>query len=186
MLFRSDGILEHEGFVRKTIDIGKNKKKVIKEIHAICRQLTTILQTLEDDSELVVQYPWPTMSYRMAKIIKKQAKKKRIKTILTIHDVNSIRTASSITRLYYQMLVREIDFMDSFDCIICHTPAMKRYLIKEGIDEKKVVVLEIFDYLVEGGENVKCWYRQNPICQYCGQFIPRQDRIHLQTAGIKL
>ena len=88
----------------------------------------------------------------MAKIIKKQAKKKRIKTILTIHDVNSIRTASSITRLYYQMLVREIDFMDSFDCIICHTPAMKRYLIKEGIDEKKVVVLEIFDYLVEGGE----------------------------------
>ena len=146
-----DSILENEGFIKKTIEIGKTKQKVIKEIHAICCQLTTILQTLEDDSELVVQYPWPTMSYRMAKIIKKQAKKKRIKTILTIHDVNSIRTASSITRLYYKMLVREIDFMDSFDCIICHTPAMKKHLIQEGIDEKKIVILEIFDYLVEGG-----------------------------------
>ena len=42
------------------------------------------------------------------------------------------------------------EFMKNIaEVIVCHNKVMKEFLVGEGIDEKKIVVLEIFDYLQE-------------------------------------
>ena len=142
-----DAILCNNGFYKKNIYVGDNKKAVVREILNIKQQIREIFTDLENDSVVVFQYPWPTMHYSFAKEIHKICSKKNIKTIALIHDLNSVRTGSKVTRFYYNHLVKEIKFLDSFNVIISHNKRMKQYLINHGISENKIVALELFDYL---------------------------------------
>lgn len=143
-----DEILIESGFEKMCIYIGKNKKKVISEVHNIKKQLVELTPNIERDSLLVVQYPWPTMSYSFVKILSQMRERRNVRLVAVIHDLNSIRTGSKITRKYYELYVREIQYLDQFDTVICHNPKMKKYLVERGISEQKVISLDIFDYLV--------------------------------------
>lgn len=149
-----DDILITKGYEKRAIVVGENKKQVFTEVPKIAKQIKQIVEKMEPNSLVLVQYPWGTLSYLFAKILRKQALKKNIKTILVIHDLNSIRTGSIITKAYYELYVKEIKYIDSFDRIICHNTMMKNYLVQSGIDENKVISLEIFDYLLEKKEKL--------------------------------
>jgi hypothetical protein len=143
-------ILNSCGFKDIAINIGDNKKNVLHEVSGIEKQLKEKLSTVDDHSYVVFQYPWPTMSFDFAKIIRNICKEKQITTIAVIHDLNSVRTGSRVTKLYYDCYVREIRYLDSFDYIICHNSKMKGYLVSKGIADAKIICLNLFDYLVEG------------------------------------
>lgn len=147
------------GFEKKLIHVGKYKKLIVKEVYSINKQLKIILNELEDNSILLVQYPWQTMSYKLSKVIKKTANKKNITTIVLIHDMNSIRTSNLLTRMYYRFTVKETMFLNNFDFIISHNQSMTNYLMENKIDENKIININIFDYLLD--EN-SC--RENTIC----------------------
>ena len=146
-------ILNSVGFQDITIQIGENKKNVIREVTSIKSQLEAKLSGVESNSFILFQYPWPTMSFEFAKIIKRVASKKKLTTIAVIHDLNSVRTGSSLTRLYYNNYVKEIKYLDCFDHIICHNEKMKQYLVGKGIAASKIVCLELFDYLLDNSDD---------------------------------
>lgn len=148
-------ILEKKGYVIKYINenVVNSKIDMFKNINYCYKQLKDSLTNLEDNSTILFQYPFDSLTYKYSKLIKKCAGKKQLKTIVLIHDLNSLRTASKIGKLYYKILVNEIKFLNNFDYIIAHNPKMKDYLVKEGIDSNKIIELGIFDYLISSNTN---------------------------------
>lgn len=144
-----ESILTENGYDKLTIVVGENKKKILRETYKIKKQLKSILDCVEKNSLVVFQYPWGTLSYGMAKIICEKRQSRGIQTVAIIHDLNSIRTGSKATKLYYNYYVKEIKYLSQFDFVVCHNKSMRRYLINNGIDSKKIISLEIFDYLTE-------------------------------------
>lgn len=151
-------ILEKKGFETKYINVkkGNDIKTLINNIKPSYKQLKKILEELPKQSTLLFQYPFDSMSYKFAKKIKEIKEKKQIKTIVLIHDLNSLRTSSKIGGLYYKYYIKEIKFLNIFDRIICHNDKMKNYLVENNIQIDKIISLGIFDYLIEDSKrNIK-------------------------------
>lgn len=144
-------ILERKGYDKKYIYINSKKSKIFmfRDIFTTYKDLKRIVEQLENNSELIIQFPWDSLAYKYAKYIKKMSKRKSIKTIVIIHDINSLRSSDKFGLLYFKYLIREIDFLNCFDYIICHNDKMKKYLVNNGISDKKIISLGIFDYLVD-------------------------------------
>lgn len=66
-----------------------------------------------------------------------------------IHDIDGLRRQDEI------LLNKELAFFERCDIIVAHNLAMKNYLIENGIKEKKILVLEMFDYLTDSKEIIK-------------------------------
>lgn len=155
-------ILKEQGFLPKYIYISKKDKNIagtIVSLLSIRRQLIKIMRSLPNKSVLLVQYPWDFLSYGLSKIIHKEAKSKKITTIVLIHDLNSYRTGSKITKFYYNYIVREVSFLKQFDFVIVHNSVMKKILVTNGINPQKVVSIGIFDYLIN--KNIVLGQSQN-------------------------
>ena len=146
-----DKILESLGYNVRFIDLKRTKGKfdLYRNINYSYSQYKKILNSLESNSTIVFQYPFDSLKYSFSKYLLKIKNKKNFKTIALIHDINSIRTNSFFGKLYYNFVVKEIKFLNNFDYIICHNEVMKKYLIERGINEKKLIILGIFDYLVD-------------------------------------
>ena len=63
------------------------------------------------------------------------------KTIIFIHDLNSIRFKDNKKNL------KEINNLKHFKNIVCHNNKMKSFLIDNGINQNNIYVNELFDYL---------------------------------------
>ena len=69
---------------------------------------------------------------------------KRLKNkIAFIHDLNGMRINDK------HINDKEMNSLNTYNYIIAHNEKMKNYLIENGINKKKIYVLEIFDYLCE-------------------------------------
>lgn len=142
-------IAKKVGYDVKLIPItdSTDKFSLLKEIYLTYQKLKEILKELELGTIVIVQYPWNSMIFRYAKLIKKMARKKNLKIVAIIHDINSIRTNNLGGKIYFKYFVKEIKFLDHFDFIISHNYKMTDYLIKNGISPNKLYNLGIFDYL---------------------------------------
>ena len=75
-------------------------------------------------------------------------RKKGIKFIALIHDLESLRNLTASTKSdekAYQF--GDVVLLKNFDYIIAHNKKMKNYLVSKGVAGGKIVCLEIFDYL---------------------------------------
>lgn len=144
-----ENILNKENYLSKYIIIPKasNYKELFKNIKLTYNSLIKILEEVENNSTLVFQYPWDSFSYKFSKAILKYKKKKNLKTIVIIHDLNSLRSLSFFGRIYYKYYVREFKYLSLFDYIICHNNKMKKLLITNKVNSNKIVELSLFDYL---------------------------------------
>lgn len=148
----AEQILKSEGFIIKTINvksINKSLNSLLLELPSIKKQIKIIMNEIDRNSLLVIQYPWIYLSYGFAKEIRKLANKRNINCVALIHDLNLFRTGSIFTKAYYKFFVREIDFLNNFDYIIVHNNVMRSLLEEKGIDSTKIIVLELFDYLAD-------------------------------------
>ena len=143
-------ILEKCGYKIEYINEQETSKKIdlIKNINFCYKQIKNRLSEIECNSTVLFQYPFDSLSYKFSKLIKKYATKKSLKTIVLIHDINTLRTSSVFGKMYYKLIVNEVKFLNNFDYIIAHNNKMKNFLVNNGIDSKKIVELGIFDYLV--------------------------------------
>lgn len=99
----------------------------------------------------VVIYQHPTYGKRVAsKMIRRIQKKRKCKFIAVVHDLESLRggiqgvISSNKKTEYYG----DTKLLNAFDAVICHNDSMKKYMVEViGLDEKKLVCLNIFDYL---------------------------------------
>lgn len=126
-----------------------------KNIKYIYNQMKVAFNNIPSKSTIVFQYPFDSLNYKFSKYIKKQKFEKKLKTIALIHDLNLIRTSSRVGRFYYKHIIKENKFLNNFDKVICHNEKMKVYLLENGVSNKKLVKLKLFDYLIEGKSSNK-------------------------------
>ena len=148
-------ILQNVGFNVKYVNSKSCKSKIdlYNNVKYCYKQLCDILDKLCNDSILVFQFPWDSLSLKFSNKIKKVANDKNINTIVVIHDLVSIRTASISGKLFAKYYVNEKKFLNNFDFVICHNEKMKEYLKEIGVFDEKIVSLGIFDYLACPMEN---------------------------------
>lgn len=111
------------------------------------RAWLSIKKQVPKDSVVIFQHPQP--GKRIVLEFIKQYRKRGIKFIALIHDLESLRGGmqgiTSVNRKTNE--IADNDLLKQFDALICHNLAMKNYLISRGFDSKKLIVLDIFDYL---------------------------------------
>lgn len=144
-------ILKNDGFIIKSIKEAEDNSKfaLFKNLFQSYKTLKNILKEIKEESTIFIQFPWNSMALPYAKKIQKASKDTKSKSVVLIHDLNSLRTNSKFGKLYFDYIVNEIKFLNCFDLIIAHNDSMKEYLINKGIVETKIVSLQLFDYLVD-------------------------------------
>lgn len=108
------------------------------------------LKNLKSGDHIYIQFPVVEHSIHLAKVLKK-LEKKEIKSTLIIHDLELLRVAkrTDTSRLKKMRLkMEEQDMLLYCSRIIAHNPKMKKFIESLGIPEKKIVSLDIFDYLM--------------------------------------
>ena len=119
----------------------------IKMLFLTRNDWSKIYHKIPENSELLIQYPlamYPKVSTVAIPFLKK-IKRKSVKLIFLIHDLDSLRGV-------YKNGERE--FLSTADVIIAHNPVMVDYLKQNGYSDKEIRSLNIFDYLIQ--DTVAC------------------------------
>lgn len=106
----------------------------------------------------VLLYQHPMYGYRVWGKYIPRMRKKGIKCIALIHDLESLRRgiAGLINDNRKTNAYADCELLKKFDRVICHNQRMKEYLISQGFEDERLVVLEIFDYLAEDVKRERC------------------------------
>lgn len=91
---------------------------------------------------ILFQHPLKANGFIESQVVKILSRKKT-NLIVIIHDLETYRTKKDVPN--------EIDLLKIANAVICHNEEMRKYLISKGVAEDKIVILEIFDYLVSEG-----------------------------------
>lgn len=107
-------------------------------------------KNIETDSIVLLQHPFHNKQLTRGRILAKLKEKKHVKYISVIHDIEKLRKFR-----YNDYYKHEYEFMKQIaDVIICHNDIMKQFLVQDGLEEDKIVVLKIFDYLQNNSEKI--------------------------------
>lgn len=106
-----------------------------------------VLRKLNKGDVLIFQYP--LYSGRILPKYLGKIRKKGIRLVALIHDLESLRKGIEGAVVINESAVDkfETEIMPKFNAIICHNSKMKEYLVSIGYKPEKVFCLEIFDYL---------------------------------------
>ena len=112
-----------------------------------------------------VIYQHPLYGIRIAmKWIKKAKKDKNCRFIALIHDLPTLRgpLAGDIKEANEKTArLGDIELLKLFDAVICHNDKMGKVLTEYGIDQKRIISLGLFDYLMN--EDAKMPERQSDL-----------------------
>lgn len=141
-------IADKMGFQREEIikeDKGNSLYfRIKRQIHYYSRW-RKIYSEINNSSIVLVQYPFKQRELNRKKTLEKLKKRKKIKLILLVHDVDSLRGGPSNRRYKSEFSL----MLSLADQIIVHNLTMKKFFIDEGIPENKLINLKIFDYLID-------------------------------------
>lgn len=154
---RSDAekILYSQGYEKLFICTknGVRKNKILKILQLITYIKNKYiwnkeLQKIKDGDTVVIQYPIINTSIGIEKVIKKYSKK--INIVALIHDMDSLRYAPETQgkMLYKRVVNEDKKILNACNYIIAHNDKMKEELVKLGNKPDKIIVLEIFDYII--------------------------------------
>ena len=150
-------ILDKEKIKRLYIQtkIGIQEKKILKVIQLLQymknRQIwNKSLKSLKKGDAVIIQYPLRNITIGFSDIIKKY-RKKGIRFIAIIHDLDSLRCgAQNMSSLQARRIIYEDRaILKEFNNIVSHNKSMTKELLELGNSRENIVELEIFDYLIE-------------------------------------
>lgn len=126
------------------------------------------LSNLERGDVVVIQFPLTCHSVFAASVFKRY-KKKGIRIVLLIHDLESIRMSRKQTTDRLQKLrirLEELKALRLADVIIAHNERMKQWLVDSvGIPSDRIIKLGVFDYLANGCREESIRTR---VAHFCG------------------
>lgn len=145
--FDIEKVLETNGF-KKLINDAKNTDNLNNIMNHIKIRNGWIkkINGLKKGDNLVIQFPLAYRTIFLRNIIK-ILKKKDVNIILLIHDLDMYRAKHIKTKI--RVAFEQGNVLDMADKIIVHNNQMENLLISKGIPSKKLVTLDIFDYLVD-------------------------------------
>lgn len=136
-----------------TPNFPNQKSKLYKKVWLLfnCKSWWKRLKKTVSDGDVVI-YQHPSYGKSVAaRMINEIRARKNVKFVAVIHDLESLRggiqgVIEANTKLHS---FGDNELLKCFDFIICHNSHMKEYMIGQGFDEKKLISLEIFDYLTD-------------------------------------
>lgn len=150
-------ILSGNGFNRFCIPTtyGVQKNKLLKFMQFFSylnnkRVWNKSLKNLEKDDIIIFQYPILNSCIGLEKVLEKY-KEKGIKIVALVHDLDSLRYKPDAQgkMLCKRVQKEDKEILNSCSYIIAHNNKMKNYLQTLNNDESKIIVLNLFDYLVD-------------------------------------
>lgn len=151
-----DSILVKEGFKPLVANLELNEsQKIARKIWLQFSRFSEwkkCIKTLDTWDTIVIQYPVRNHTLFFGAVLK-SLKKKNIRIIGIIHDLESLRLAISensptISKFRYRF--EEISALKYFDKIIVHNEHMRQAINQFfSVPTDKMINLEIFDYLYE-------------------------------------
>ena len=114
------------------------------------KALAQAFSQLKSGDQLLIQFPMLHHSFFTTRLVRK-IQRRGVKVYFIIHDLEALRYANLDTvPLKHKIRVRlqESSLLGVADGIVAHNPIMKSFLVKQGLSEKKIVSLDIFDYLI--------------------------------------
>ena len=135
--YDANSILEKYGYTPLYIG-GLSDNYIIRQIELLFSVISLIWKLSSNDT-LFIQIP---VVLNIKTILYRLLAWKKVKIEILIHDLDSLREASTSKNLENLMLKRA-------NLIIAHTKAMKEELISRGIEKNKIKILYLFDYLTE-------------------------------------
>ena len=149
-------IAEKQGFHKFPIYLkkpGSEKKSIFKQVADHIYVYNTWKSALDEieDAYLIIQFPIVN-GFIFLKNLLTKLKKKNVKTIAVIHDLETLR-AAKVDNISYKrrkrLYIQEIPPLREFDYIVSHNNRMTEYLVSCGIKRNHIIDLNIFDYIVE-------------------------------------
>lgn len=126
-------VLKSEGF--QTIELPESNNLINKIINYA--RLKSIVNDLKKPGAIFFHFP---LRSRIIRTFYKIAQRKRIKTILYVHDLEGLRDKDTY------LLKNEMQVLERSDIIIAQNERMKEVILSQ-LGNKKIVVLEMYDYL---------------------------------------
>ncbi len=108
------------------------------------RNWRALLRRAEPDSLVLLQYPHFPMKSAIFVSLFLAMHPRRPRLIALVHDLDSLRGLHG-----QASMISDRKLLPRFDAVICHNEAMKAYLLEQGIPERKLIPLGIFDYLTD-------------------------------------
>lgn len=105
------------------------------------------LTNIKPGDIVIIQYPLQYPMLFFSKILK-FLKANKVYTIALIHDLGSLRYLEHGKRLSYRIKYEENIVLKLFDKVIVHNASMARILIDRNFLKCQIVILKVFDYLV--------------------------------------
>lgn len=151
-----DAILISDGFkpllANLELDTSQNAFRKITLQFSRYFEWTRCIKTVSPGDSVVIQYPVRNHTVFFARFLFK-LRKRRVKTIGIIHDLESLRQAidQNIPRVSkVRFSLEEVSALKYFDIIIVHNEHMKRSIHSLfGVSMDKMIDLGIFDYLYD-------------------------------------
>lgn len=104
-----------------------------------------LIRAAEPGSLLLIQYPhYPMKSAYLARWMLPKARRKGLRFIALIHDLDGLRGLHGRAAVYSDQKLLPL-----FDVVICHNARMADHLIRQGIPGDRLVTLGLFDYLTD-------------------------------------
>lgn len=99
--------------------------------------------------QAIVLCQHPQQGSRLAVRYIRRYQKQGIRFIVLIHDLESLRGGIKGVVLKNRRTnsIGDNQLLKLYDAVICHNKYMRKYLVSTGLDERRLVDLEIFDYL---------------------------------------
>lgn len=108
------------------------------------------LENLKSGDKVFIQFPCIEHSVFLSNTLKKLTER-GVEIVLLIHDLELLRIAKRKDVSLAKRVRLRIEEKNTLLCatkIIAHNESMKRFLSDMGVENKKIGVLEIFDYLI--------------------------------------
>lgn len=136
--------LSEEGFQELLIPA---KLVTLNALRSYVFQLRKTFSCITNGDTVVVQYPLEghsPLNYMFMDKIYTILKKKKIKIITLVHDLNGVRYPND--RLVKNW---EIKILKCSDYVIVHSEYMREWLQRNGVSHKTFIVMDFFDYFVD-------------------------------------
>lgn len=171
--------------IRMDTSVESSLGKVRRQV-GYFRDWRRALSKIEEGSVLLLQHPFHHKQLTREKTLR-EMKSKNIKIISLVHDVEELRAFR-----YDDYYKHEFNFMLEFaDKLIVHNNVMKQWFIDQGVDEKRLISLEIFDYLQKADNKKEVQFEKSITvagnldttkCGYIGQ-LGQLSRVKVHLYG---
>ena len=139
-------VAERLGFQPLAVKMCTQKRSKMAKVQrqiGFFRDWNRVYRAIAPDSVVLLQHPFHYPQLTRVRVLNRLVREKQVRFISLVHDVEELRAFRF--NAYYKKEFEDMLALTS--AIIVHNEKMAAFFRDRGVPEKKLVVLEIFDYL---------------------------------------